>query len=60
LGYAVDPNEQIGDFKEAAMVALMALLRKLGQTNSFASATGAQSNAINGAMYLPPPNIQAE
>lgn len=55
LGYATDSNTKIGDFKEAAMVALMALLRQLGQPNSFASATGARANAINGAMYLPPP-----
>lgn len=55
LGYATDSNTKIGDFKEAAMVALMALLRQLGQPNSFASATGARADAINGAMYLPPP-----
>lgn len=56
IGYALEPDPRIGDFKEAAMVALMALLRLLGQTNSFASATGASADAINGALYLPPPN----
>lgn len=42
-----------GDFKEAALLALCALLRTNGQTNSLSSATGAKRDSINGALYLP-------
>ncbi len=44
---------QLADFKEAAMVALAALHRLLGQPNALAAATGASHNTINGALYLP-------
>ena len=42
-----------GDFKEAALIALCALLRANGQTNSLSSATGAKQDSVNGALYLP-------
>ena len=41
-----------GDFKEAALMAICALLRAQGQPNALASATGATQNNINGALYL--------
>ncbi|PPK88809.1 anhydro-N-acetylmuramic acid kinase [Neolewinella xylanilytica] len=41
----------IVDFKEAALVALCALLRYHGLPNSLASATGAVSDTVNGALY---------
>ncbi len=50
----VVPSRQVADFKEAALVALCALLRVQGRPNSFAAATGAPQNTINGALYLPP------
>lgn len=43
----------IGDLKEAALVALCALHRKLGIPNALATATGAKRDTINGALYLP-------
>lgn len=46
-------NSQLADFKEAAMVALAALHRYIGQPNALASATGAARDTINGALYLP-------
>ncbi len=39
------------DFKEAALVALCALLRHFGLPNSLASATGARHDTLNGALY---------
>ncbi|THH41791.1 anhydro-N-acetylmuramic acid kinase [Neolewinella litorea] len=39
------------DFKEAALVALCALFRLEGLPNSLASATGAERDTINGALY---------
>ncbi|MGB3798252.1 MAG: anhydro-N-acetylmuramic acid kinase, partial [Lewinella sp.] len=41
----------VTDFKEAALVALCALLRHAGLPNSLASATGASSDTVNGALY---------
>lgn len=53
-GYeAAEPT--VADFKEAAMVALSSLLRYLGQPNALATATGANKDTINGALYLPTP-----
>lgn len=46
-------DRTIGDFKEAALMALCALLRTKGQTNSLSSATGAKRDSVNGALYLP-------
>ncbi len=46
-------QQQLADFKEAAMVALSALHRYIGQPNALASATGAERDTINGALYLP-------
>ncbi|MEM9837094.1 MAG: anhydro-N-acetylmuramic acid kinase [Bacteroidota bacterium] len=52
LGYEA-ADATLADAKEALMVALSALLRKLAVPNVLASATGASSNTINGALYLP-------
>ena len=41
------------DFKEAALIALCALLRWYGIPNSLGSATGASRDTINGAVYAP-------
>lgn len=41
-----------GDFKEAALIALAALLRMHGIPNALASATGAAKDSINGALFL--------
>ncbi|OAV43947.1 anhydro-N-acetylmuramic acid kinase [Lewinella sp. 4G2] len=49
------PPPTVADFKEAALMALTALLRVAGQPNSLATATGARFPTINGAVYLPPP-----
>ena len=42
---------QVADFKEAALIALCALLRWKELPNSLASATGADRDTINGALY---------
>lgn len=39
------------DFKEAALIALCALLRQYGLPNSLASATGATHDTVNGALF---------
>lgn len=52
----VVPDPQLADFKEAALMALCAVLRLEGQPNSLASATGASRDTVNGAVYLPTPN----
>jgi len=44
-------NHQVGDFKEAALIALAALLRLQGIPNALASATGANQDTINGAVF---------
>lgn len=51
----VTPDETTADFKEAALVALSAVLRQAGLPNALASATGAPRNTVNGAMFLPTP-----
>lgn len=42
----------IADFKEAALVALCAILRNYALPNSLASATGAHRDTVNGALYV--------
>lgn len=54
LGYEVAPDN-LADNKEAALIALCALHRYIGQPNAFATATGADRDTINGALYLPSP-----
>ncbi len=49
--YVFDTPEIVGDFKEAALVALCALLRWNQLPNSLATATGAERDTINGALY---------
>lgn len=49
----VVPDETTADFKEAALVALSAVLRQAGLPNALSSATGAPRNTVNGAMFLP-------
>lgn len=46
------PDPKIVDFKEAALIALCALLRLHGLPNSLASATGASRDTVNGALYV--------
>ena len=46
-----ETEDQVADFKEAALIALCALLRWQGLPNSLASATGADRDTINGALY---------
>ncbi len=47
----VIPKKEMVEFKEAAMVALVGLLRKLEIPNSIPSVTGAAYPAIGGAIY---------
>ncbi|MEL6355597.1 MAG: anhydro-N-acetylmuramic acid kinase, partial [Bacteroidota bacterium] len=56
LGFEI-PDHQIADVKEAAMIALCALHRQIGVPNTIATATGASQDTINGALYLPPPQV---
>lgn len=49
----VVPDHKTADFKESALVALCALLRRDGRPNALASATGARRDTVNGAVYLP-------
>ena len=46
-------EEQVVDFKEAALIALCALFRSLGLPNALAGATGAERETVNGALYYP-------
>jgi anhydro-N-acetylmuramic acid kinase len=48
-------DDTVADFKEAALIALCALLRVAGGVNSLASATGARHDTVNGALYAPQP-----
>lgn len=52
----VVPERQEIEFKEAALIALAALLRREGKPNALASATGAPFDTVNGALFLPTPN----
>jgi anhydro-N-acetylmuramic acid kinase len=47
------PSEEIIDFKEAMVFALMGLLRVQNKTNCLASATGANKDSITGVIFLP-------
>lgn len=47
----VVPDERTADFKEAALIALCALLRMQGIPNSLSSATGARRDRVNGAVF---------
>jgi anhydro-N-acetylmuramic acid kinase len=47
----VAADESTGDFKEAALIALAALMRQEAVPNALASATGAVQDTINGAVY---------
>ena len=46
------PEQQIIEFKEAAMIALMGALRIEKVPNVMASVTGAKTDTINGALFL--------
>jgi anhydro-N-acetylmuramic acid kinase len=48
---AVIPNEQTIKFKEAVLMALMGVMRVRSEENCIGSVTGAQRNAIGGAIY---------
>ena len=47
------PDPLLIDFKEALIFAFMGVLRKLGQTNCLASATGARTDTSAGVVYQP-------
>ena len=47
------PNKEIVDFKEALIFALMGVLRKLGEVNCLASATGAGTDSCSGIIHEP-------
>lgn len=46
------PDETTADFKEAALIALAALLRRQGIANALPSATGADRPTVNGALFF--------
>lgn len=48
------PEAQLIEFKEAVAMALIGALRWREENNVLGSVTGARSNSINGAMWLPP------
>ena len=50
----VVPDPTVADFKEAALIALAALFRREGIFNALASATGAERDTVNGALFLAP------
>ena len=47
------PNKQVIDFKEAIVFAFMGLLRLLGETNCYASVTGAIKDSSTGVIHTP-------
>lgn len=47
------PEERLIEYKEALIFALLGLLRWNGEINSLKDVTGADRDAINGAVYLP-------
>lgn len=51
------PDAAIISFKEAALMALMGLLRIAGVPNCMPGVTGAAGKAIGGAIYLPPQKV---
>lgn len=46
------PDQSIIEFKEAALMSLLGLLRLRGQPNCLSSVTGARKNVIGGAVHL--------
>lgn len=46
------PSEELIEFKEAALMALLGVLRMEGVPNSLQSTTGAKRDTVNGAVYL--------
>ncbi|HPE85764.1 MAG: anhydro-N-acetylmuramic acid kinase [Bacteroidia bacterium] len=48
------PDNDIIHFKEALIFALLAVLRVNETVNTYAEVTGAQSDSISGALFLPP------
>ncbi len=48
------PEKNIVEFKESIIFAFLGLLRYQGKNNCLASVTGAKSDNIGGAIYLPP------
>jgi anhydro-N-acetylmuramic acid kinase len=48
----VVPNEQLVQYKEALIMALMGVLRWREEANVFASVTGAAKDSIGGALWL--------
>ena len=56
LGWSLHlPAPTLIAFKEAALMALLGMLRLEGKANSWCRITGAKSDTINGALHLPPP-----
>jgi anhydro-N-acetylmuramic acid kinase len=49
----VIPQRDMIDFKEALIFAFMGVLKKLGEINCLASATGASENSSAGVIYKP-------
>ena len=45
------PSDDLIDYKEAIVFALMGVLRWRNEANCLASVTGASGNAIGGAIY---------
>jgi anhydro-N-acetylmuramic acid kinase len=46
------PNDQLIDYKEALIMALIAVLRWREEVNVLASVTGAKRNSIGGAVWM--------
>ena len=49
----IKPEDDIVDYKEAILMALMGFLRIEGKSNTISSVTGARTNTIGGAVYVP-------
>ena len=47
------PKQEVVDFKEALVFALLGVLRLRGETNALASVTGARRDTVGGAVHLP-------
>ena len=45
-------DQKVADFKEAALMALMGVMRMEGVPNCISSVTGAERDAIGGTVYL--------
>ncbi len=48
----VIPDEKLGKYKEALIMALIAVLRWREETNVMASVTGASRDSVGGAMWM--------